>query len=318
MVDAEPRRVVALHHDHLGSLLASSSEAGAVVARVEHYPFGQLRWQSDGAGELYEYTGKEHDDAAGLTYFGARYLDGRLGRWVSADRAFQLVDTKSSEAVGANEANYREGISWQALGRYTYSGNAPIDRVDRDGRLWHLVAQAAVPIALGIAGAVISGGFEIMNQQIENRLEGKDPRDINYKKVMIAAAFGAAKGALGGPAKLVSSIAEDGAILLAKKVIAKQCISSSSCNKDLVSFGMKAFDYTKSVVSAREFINSKAAVTGYESISFISEVKDIAISTKEGVRSIREGVRNINEMAKEKFSDAIENFNNSFNIGGDE
>ncbi|NLP05027.1 RHS repeat-associated core domain-containing protein, partial [Candidatus Fermentibacteria bacterium] len=33
----------------------------------------------------YEFTGKERDRGVGLAYFGARSLDARLGRWVSAD-----------------------------------------------------------------------------------------------------------------------------------------------------------------------------------------------------------------------------------------
>jgi RHS repeat-associated protein len=118
MVEPAATRTTGLHHDHLGSLLATTDAAGQVLGRVEHYPYGTLRWQSDDSGDDYEYTGKEHDDAAGLTYFGARYLDARLGRWVSAD---------------PNGTTLGQTITIDDIYRYQFGRNEPSNLIDVGG-----------------------------------------------------------------------------------------------------------------------------------------------------------------------------------------
>ena len=77
--------------DHLGSsAFIIDKDSGEVVERTTHQPYGALetdfrpnRWGS--AREAFKFTGKEEDIEVGATYFGARYYQARLGRWMSAD-----------------------------------------------------------------------------------------------------------------------------------------------------------------------------------------------------------------------------------------
>jgi RHS repeat-associated protein len=157
MVEPAATRTTGLHHDHLGSLLATTDATGRVIARIEHYPYGTVRWQSDASGDDYEYTGKEHDDAAGLTYFGARYLDARLGRWVSADPRFGQVDS--------NEVD-------QSTQRFRAMSCSPVVNLDSDGTTD--APKALTDVQDKVNAGVIKAG--------EDRLDAKKRPAEDYTK----------------------------------------------------------------------------------------------------------------------------------------
>jgi RHS repeat-associated protein len=77
--------------DDLGSAsFVLDKDSGEVVERAVYQPFGALesdyrprRWGS--GREPFKFTGKEEDIEVGLTYFGARYYQPHLGRWISPD-----------------------------------------------------------------------------------------------------------------------------------------------------------------------------------------------------------------------------------------
>ena len=66
----------------------------------------------------YYFTGKKSDDESGLIYFGARYYDPKLGRFITADT---IVQSPSNP---------------QTLNRYTYANNNPVNNIDPDGHGW--------------------------------------------------------------------------------------------------------------------------------------------------------------------------------------
>ena len=69
------------HSDYLGSTRTISNEAAQVIEEQKTLPFGGVL-EGD---EKYGFTGKELDES-GLQYFGARYYDSELGRFLSADK----------------------------------------------------------------------------------------------------------------------------------------------------------------------------------------------------------------------------------------
>jgi RHS repeat-associated protein len=77
--------------DYMGSsTFVIDKDSGEIVERTTYQAYGALesdyrpdRW---GAGrEAFKFSGKEEDIEVGATYFGARYYNARLGRWMSAD-----------------------------------------------------------------------------------------------------------------------------------------------------------------------------------------------------------------------------------------
>ncbi|ANY84032.1 hypothetical protein BB934_37865 (plasmid) [Microvirga ossetica] len=77
--------------DYLGSTaFVIDKDSGEVVERATYQAFGAPdvdyrpeRWAS--SREDFKFTGKEEDIEVGLIYFGLRYYQPRIGRWVSAD-----------------------------------------------------------------------------------------------------------------------------------------------------------------------------------------------------------------------------------------
>ncbi len=72
------------HQDRLGST-ANVSDAGAgQTAELKYDPFGGVRSQPAGGSGI-TFTGQQHDAATGLYYYGARFYDPAVGRFLSED-----------------------------------------------------------------------------------------------------------------------------------------------------------------------------------------------------------------------------------------
>ena len=86
------------------------------------------------------HTGKERDSETGLYYYGARYLDPKISRWISGDPA---VSEYIPSAPINEEARKRNGslpgmggvFNYANLHAYHYAGNNPVKYTDPDGRL---------------------------------------------------------------------------------------------------------------------------------------------------------------------------------------
>jgi RHS repeat-associated protein len=103
------------------------------VWREGYGAFGE-RLKKPAAADNVGYTGKQHDNASGLSYFGARWYDPAIGRFMGYDPA------------GFDEGNPG------SFNRYGYGNNNPYKYVDPDGRL-PVIAYAAIVYAPEIAAA---------------------------------------------------------------------------------------------------------------------------------------------------------------------
>lgn len=74
--------------DHLGSIRVTVNDTGTVVSYDDYDPWGmQLVGRSlvSGTNGKYKFTSKERDAETLYDYFGARYYDSRIARWLSVD-----------------------------------------------------------------------------------------------------------------------------------------------------------------------------------------------------------------------------------------
>lgn len=74
--------------DHLGSIRMTLDENSEIVSAQDYYPYGEiLRSYTTGAdvNSKYKFTEKERDTETNYDYFGARYYDSELARWLSID-----------------------------------------------------------------------------------------------------------------------------------------------------------------------------------------------------------------------------------------
>jgi RHS repeat-associated protein len=72
-----------LSGDHLGSASLATNSAGAKVSDERYLPYGATR--SGPVPTDYQFTGQKLDTGTGLYYYGARYYDPVVGRFISAD-----------------------------------------------------------------------------------------------------------------------------------------------------------------------------------------------------------------------------------------
>jgi len=100
------------HSDLLGSTRLVTDSNKNIVAAVTYHPFGEPCLKE--GSEHYLFTGKEKD-ATGLYYYGARYYDPELGRFLTRDLF---------NGIFANP---------QSLNQYTYCLNNPLKYTDPTG-----------------------------------------------------------------------------------------------------------------------------------------------------------------------------------------
>jgi RHS repeat-associated protein len=77
------------HGDHLHSTGTVTNEKSEMVDAIHYFPFGEV-WLEEVPSSLPEdffFTAKEFDPEIGFYNFGARYLDPRFSKWVTADPA---------------------------------------------------------------------------------------------------------------------------------------------------------------------------------------------------------------------------------------
>jgi len=104
------------HLDALGSTVAATDENGALLWKEAYRPYGERIRKEDGNTNDIWYTGKPHEEEMGLSYFGARWYDPNIGRFMAID------------PVGVDEGNIH------SFNRYAYANNNPYKYVDPDGR----------------------------------------------------------------------------------------------------------------------------------------------------------------------------------------
>ena len=128
------------HADHLGSLRVATDGVGARVQTVNYYPFGEIRDNSGSVDLPYKFTGQEYDPETGLYYYGARFYDPALGRFITPDSIVQAPADP------------------QSLNRYAYCRNNPLAFVDPDGHwFWMVVIGILAGAGLNASIAAIQG-----------------------------------------------------------------------------------------------------------------------------------------------------------------
>ena len=125
-----------LLEDHLGSQAITASSSGVMSGEIRYYPWGTDRYTSGSTPTTFRFTGQRNESGIGLYYYGARWYDPAVGRFVQAD-------TLTPGGV-------------QGLDRYAYSSGNPVKYTDPTGHYgeevhrdltYQIVHDAAMNIA---------------------------------------------------------------------------------------------------------------------------------------------------------------------------
>ncbi len=127
--------------DHLGSSNILTDSSGNLVRHYEYHTFGNKRFTDTTCAfdVSNRFTGQILDEDTGLYYYGARYYDPEVARFVQAD---PIVPSPGNP---------------QTLNRYSYVNNNPLKYVDPSGHF--LIAVIALLTTAGVVGAAIGAGL---------------------------------------------------------------------------------------------------------------------------------------------------------------
>lgn len=163
---------VYFHLNQVESTVLVTGAQGQLLSQVTYEPYGQIdREHSSGPDDFRpKFSTKELDLGTGLYYFGARYHDPSLGRFLQPDAARQFSSP------------------------YTYVGNDPEDGIDPDGNFAFLIAMIVIGAVSGayFGAAAVNHSF---NPAHWDWRSGK-----TYAGIFAGAAIGAVGGALGAQA----------------------------------------------------------------------------------------------------------------------
>lgn len=142
--------------------------------------------QTGAADPKHKFTGQEEDDSTRLYYYGARYYDPQVGRFITPDTFVQAPSDP------------------QSFNRYAYCRNNPIKFTDPTGNFWFIPALIAFAVShaaeFAIASIILSIG------SIAARLAGENGLAKGLQiAAMITSAFSIV-GAAGGAGASAGSV----------------------------------------------------------------------------------------------------------------
>lgn len=139
----------------MGSTILVTKADGTKFEEILYKSFGEIykfwkeaSWHEPGTEDFteigsYAFTGQELDSETGLYYYGARYYNPNIGRFISADSSIDGIFTT------------------QGFNRYTYAGNNPVNYTDPSGNFfWFIVIAIVVPsIVSTTVNSINNGAF---------------------------------------------------------------------------------------------------------------------------------------------------------------
>jgi len=125
------------HNDHLGGVNVITDSAGARVRLNEYDPWGAVSRTEGTIDPTHRFTGQELDPETGLYYYGGRYYDQEINRFISPDPFVQAPENP------------------QNLNRYSYVLNNPVNLVDPNGHFFWVIIVAVFFIG-GIFGSDVA------------------------------------------------------------------------------------------------------------------------------------------------------------------
>ncbi|MCK4233185.1 RHS repeat-associated core domain-containing protein, partial [candidate division WOR-3 bacterium] len=160
-----------------------------IAKQYKYYAFGDLRYESGTYYDNHKFTGKE-EDGSGLYYFGARYYDKSIGRWISPDPASYPSDLRLNDP--------------QSFNPYVYCRNNPLALKDPDGNAYYevgtnklLYTSDIVDLLIQTAGSALRGEAPVLPIYWQAAGTWTDIETLGFKQGL----FGYAPNFTYGPGK---------------------------------------------------------------------------------------------------------------------
>ncbi|MBM0654727.1 sugar-binding protein [Capnocytophaga genosp. AHN8471] len=177
--NGEEGKLLFLHRDQLGSIIAITDLNGKLVEARHFDAWGKVLSITDGNGNKLDkllldrgYTGHEHLTSVGLIHMNGRLYDPALHRFLMPDNYIQ------------------DPFNTQNFNRYGYCLNNPLVYVDQDGEFFW------IPVIIGAAVGAYTGGT-IANNGEANPIKWNYSVDT-FAHILSGVVIGALSGYVGG------------------------------------------------------------------------------------------------------------------------
>jgi RHS repeat-associated protein len=184
-----------IHQDSLGSTSATSNTSGTQTSHVSYLPFGPINSITNPLPTDMQFTGQRLDNT-GLYYYGARYYDPAIGRFISPDTVISTGPLPAGHDIGGLTVSYaqlkwltalnqKSGINKNGLGynpymsytiinpqennRYSYTLNNPLKYTDSEGNQVEAIyyIYEAITGALGVLTGQCYGGHPTDTRELD-------------------------------------------------------------------------------------------------------------------------------------------------------
>lgn len=284
--------------DHLNSSSILVDSTGTVAQLSDYEPFGKINYENEivDLKDDYTFTGKEYDEENSLQYYGARYLDNELGRFISMDRwDGDLADP-------------------QTLNKYAYVSNNPVRYTDPTGMtqeegawgwvsgigesawttmesmsnwFWHPIesSKEVVDTAKYVSKEVAELGTDLMTQPEQTMTEIQQGMEISYEEFMSQSDYEIGKD--------IGNLTGD----IMQLVIAKKAAEKLFTPAPQMSAPNKAYNVLKQI----EKNNFKSAPQGYKGGGIFNNKEGLLPTQQRGYYQewdINPNVRGLNRPAE--------------------
>jgi len=234
-------------HAHWDNFVAWSTGAPTILAYDDYYPFGQnmdYRSYNNGfADARYKYTEKERDSETGYDYFGARYYDARVARWMSVEPLAE---------------------KYSHLSPYVYASNNPLRNVDPDGKdILDYLKGAFVSVVQSVNPSYEAPSVNSVSGDQHDYAAGRVAGDIVAMVIEAGEAVGGYGGVAGGVGVSATGV---GAVVGVLAAVLSGAVAAHGVMTTVVAGGHL-------VVDAKSFMSqsSQPASTSEVEISFWKE-----------------------------------------------
>ncbi|RLA44773.1 MAG: hypothetical protein DRR06_08895 [Gammaproteobacteria bacterium] len=255
---AQYEEIIYYHNDALGSPIVATDANGDVKWREEYSPYGsrllhESREVDAGTGAQVEspwdekqwFTGKIEETGVGIQYFGARWYEPELGRFLSPD------------PVQFTESNIF------SFNRYAYASNNPFSFFDPDGR--QTMAAVTLDAQINLLGT--------------GQISGK--QYIGFGRAQGQGAFiGAATAAtiysavvLGAPAFTASILASEVGVNLPGPIRPGGLVTKGAGETDNFFRGTNYSNKVKGQIKQGDFHSFPESVKGFQDAGKVSKLK---------------------------------------------
>ncbi len=156
--------------DYVGSNVKVTNGAGSTTYQANYYPYGRASVTSGSVGhESLRFTEMPYDVVTGLYFFGTRFYDPTIGRFVQMDTFGGVLSRPLSlnkyAYAGDNPMTFsdRSGFDWWTDAQNWWNGLSPTDRTVIIVGVAIIITVATVGVAAPLAGIGVAGeaGVEI-------------------------------------------------------------------------------------------------------------------------------------------------------------